>query len=211
MILARLPRSVVPSRTITRDEALTELIGGPDSWLAAAARHAAPSSNGPATPTGETMIPTVERVLFLKGVDAFAGLPTELLADVAGLLHEVVVPAGHTVFRKGEEGTSMFLVVEGRVRVHDDGRELDQQGPRSVFGELALLDAEPRSASVDTTEACLLFRLDQEPFFELMTDRPEVLRQILRGVIGTLRARLADVNELRAELKSLRASAPSTS
>jgi hypothetical protein len=57
----------------------------------------------------------------------------------------------------------------------------------------------------------MLFRLDQEPFFELMTDRPEVLRQILRGVIATLRARLADVAELRSELDSLRASVSSPS
>jgi len=156
-------------------------------------------------------IPTIEPVLFLKGVDAFAGLPTELPADVAGLLQEVVVPADHTVLRKGEEGTSMFLVVERRVPVHDDGRELDQQGTRSVFGELALLNAEPRSASVDTTEPCILFPLDQEPLFELMTDRPEVLGQILLGVIGTLQARRADVNELCAEIESLRASVPSAS
>ena len=157
------------------------------------------------------MIPTIERVLFLKGVDAFGGLPTDVLADVAGLLHEVVVPAGQTIVRKGEEGTSMFLVVDGRVRVDDDGQELNHLGPRSVFGELALLDAEPRSASVDSTEPSMLFRLDQEPFFELMTDRPEVLRQMLRGVIATLRARLADVAGLRAELDSLRASVSSPS
>jgi HEAT repeat protein len=207
----RLPRSVVTGSTVTRAQALTELIEGPDTWLAAVARHAVDPGACRETPRGETMIPTVERVLFLKGVDAFGGLPTDVLADVAGLLHEVVVPAGQTIVRKGEEGTSMFLVVEGRVRVHDDGQELNHLGRRSVFGELALLDAEPRSASVDSTEPSMLFRLDQEPFFELMTDRPEVLRQILRGVIATLRARLADVAELRSELDTLRASVSSPS
>ena len=152
------------------------------------------------------MIPIIERVLFLMGVEVFAGLPTEQLADVAGLLHEIVVPDGHTIFRKGDEATSMYLVVEGRVRVHDDGVELDERGPRSVFGELALLDAEPRSASVETVDPCILIRLDQEPFYELMSDRPEVLRRMLSGVIGTLRARLVDLAELRAELESVRAS-----
>lgn len=102
----------------------------------------------------------------------------------------------------------MYLVVDGRVRVHDGGRTIDECGPRSVFGELALLDAEPRSASVETVEETVLFRLDQEPFFELTSDRPEVLRHMLRGVIGTLRARLSDVTALRARLDEIQAIFP---
>lgn len=148
----------------------------------------------------EVSMTVIERLVVLAGVDAFAQLPGDVLADVAELVEVVHVEAGIELFAQGDTGTSMFVVVQGELRVHVGDRVIDRPGPREVLGELALLDAEPRSASVTAETDAVLYRLDAEPFSELLSERPEVLRAILRTVIGRLRARTADVAALRDQL-----------
>jgi CRP-like cAMP-binding protein len=75
-------------------------------------------------------------------------------------------------------------------------------GERAVFGELALLDTEPRSATIRAMEDTLLFRLDQEPFYELMSDRVEVAMGTIQMLAGNLRARVREVMELGQKLDS---------
>ncbi len=137
----------------------------------------------------ERMLTTVEKVLALKKVDVFAATPDETLAAVAGLLEEVPLSAGQAVFEKGDLGECLYLVVDGEVRVHDGENTLSYLGEGDVFGEMALLDAEPRMASVTAAADTLLLRLASEPFFELMDDRPEVARGIIRVLSRRLRAR----------------------
>jgi CRP/FNR family cyclic AMP-dependent transcriptional regulator len=67
-----------------------------------------------------------------------------------------------------------------------------------VFGEMALLDAEPRIASVTAVEPARLLRLDQGPFYELIVDRPEVAIGLIRVLTGRLRATVRDLTELNA-------------
>jgi len=68
---------------------------------------------------------------------------------------------------------------------------------------MAVLDPEPRLASVTAVEDTRLFRLDQEPFYELMDDRIEVARGIIHVLSGHLRARVRDLNDLRTRLEAL--------
>ena len=137
---------------------------------------------------GKPMLSTVEKVVILKGVSIFAETPDEVLADVASLLEEVEIDDGTPIFEKGDVGTSMYIVVEGGVRVHDGGRTLRELGSRDIFGEMAALDPEPRSASVTATTPTHLFRLDQDALYELMADRIEVVRGVIRVLCQRLRA-----------------------
>jgi CRP/FNR family cyclic AMP-dependent transcriptional regulator len=139
------------------------------------------------------MLSTIEKVLVLKTVSIFSETPDEVLADVASIVEELEVKAGTTIIKVGELGTSMYVIVSGRVRVHLGEHALDELGSRDVFGELALLDAEPRSASVTAIEDTHLFCLGQTPFYELMADRFEVARGIIRVLAARLRARLRDL------------------
>jgi CRP-like cAMP-binding protein len=82
----------------------------------------------------------------------------------------------------------MYIVVDGRVRVHSEERTLRELGPRDIFGEMAALDPEPRSASVTAKVPTLLFRLEQEALYELMADRIEVVRGVIRVLCQRLRA-----------------------
>jgi CRP-like cAMP-binding protein len=126
-----------------------------------------------------------------------------VLADVANLLEEVDVSEHETIFTQGDPGDSLYVIVDGKVRVHDGERLLNYLGERDVFGEMALLDPEPRLASVTAVEATRLFRLDQAPFYELMADRPEVATGIIRVLSGRLRDRVHDITQLHARIKEL--------
>ena len=149
------------------------------------------------------MLSTVEKVLILKTVSMFSQTPDNVLAEVADLLEEVEAAENETIFRQGETGDSLYIIYDGKVRVHDGARLLNYLGEREVFGEMALLDPEPRLASVTTVEATRLFRLDQVPFYALMAERPEVAKGIIRVLTGHLRNRVRDVAELKARLEVL--------
>ena len=144
------------------------------------------------------MLTTIEKVIVLKDADLFAETPDELLAEVAELLTEVELPAGEAVFSKGEPGDSLYIVVSGQVRVHDGEYTLNLLGESEVFGEMALLEPEPRMASVTAETDALLLRLDGEPFFELIDTRSEVARGIIRVLSRRLRQRVQEVAALRA-------------
>lgn len=126
------------------------------------------------------MLLTVERVLLLSGVNIFAELPGQVLAELSASFEEVELPAGEDVFAKGDYGASMYVVAAGRVRVHDRDRELAVLGPREVFGELAALDPELRSASVTVVEDALLLRLDYEALYDLMSGHVELAKNVIR-------------------------------
>lgn len=147
-----------------------------------------------------TMLSTIEKVIILKDVELFAETPDELLTEVAGLLTEVEVAPGESVFAKGDNGDSFYIIVNGEVRVHDGAYTINTLGESEVFGEMALLDPEPRMASVTAEGDTLLLRLDQDPFYELMDARSEVARGIIRVLSNRLRLRVQEVATLRSNL-----------
>lgn len=150
------------------------------------------------------MLTTVERVLILKEVGIFSEVHDEYLADIAPVLTEAEVPAGATIIRAGDVGRTMYVIVTGRVRVHRDGLTLAELGERDVFGELAALDPEPRSASVEALEDTRLFQLSYEHLDELMAVNTEIARGIIRmlcrrfrNVIATSVPHLPDTGQDR--------------
>ena len=132
------------------------------------------------------MITTVEKVLFLKSVDLFRGLPGEELATIAEIAEEQPFAAGEPVFTEGEPGDALYLVVEGAVKVHRGDKQLAQIGIREVFGEMAMLDSEPRSASVTALKDAVLLKIGRDEFRDVLQERPE----IAIGVIQVLSRRL---------------------
>lgn len=136
------------------------------------------------------MITTVEKVLFLKSIDLFRALPGEELAQIAEIAEEQPIAFGDQVFSEGEPGDALYLVVEGTVKVHQGGKELAQLGPRDVFGEMAVLDSEPRSATVTAVKDSVLLKIARDDFRDILQERPE----IGMGVIKVLSRRLRDAS-----------------
>ncbi len=140
---------------------------------------------------GIPMLSPLEKVLVLRSAELFKGTPDDILVEVAGLLEEVHVGTGEMVFAKGDKGESMYLIVGGEVRVHDGPYTINYLHHGDIFGEMALLDSEPRMASITATTETQLLRLDQDPFYELLEDRPEVARGVIHVLSIRLRATVA--------------------
>lgn len=134
------------------------------------------------------MLTTVEKVLFLKSIDLFSQIPGEDLAQVALISSEESHEEGDEIFGEGEQGDTLYLVIDGRVRVHKADRVIAELGERECFGEMAILDAAPRSASVTALTPVSFLKIAREDFQEIMTDKPE----IALGIIKVLTRRLRD-------------------
>ena len=106
----------------------------------------------------EQPLTTMEKIAFLRGSDFFATLPLEELYHVALSVQEESVRSGESVIREGSIGDKMYIVVNGELEVRKEGGpKLAMLGEKQVFGDMALLDDEPRSASVlAQTDAHLL-------------------------------------------------------
>ena len=134
------------------------------------------------------MLSTVEKVLFLKSIDLFSQIPGEDLAQIALISSEETRDQGDEVFAEGEAGDALYLVIDGKVRVHKQDRVIAELGERECFGEMAILDAAPRSATVTAVSESNLLKITREDFQEIMSEKPE----IAMGIIKVLTRRLRD-------------------
>ena len=89
------------------------------------------------------MLSTVEKVLFLKSIDLFSQIPGEDLAAIALISSEESRDQSDEIFAEGESGDALYLVIDGKVRVHKSDRVIAELGERECFGEMAILDAAP--------------------------------------------------------------------
>jgi len=133
----------------------------------------------------------IEKVLVLKSLNLFKDTPENVLADLAPLMKEIQYEQGTEIFKEGETGDCMYIIQQGNIKIHKGNTTLAILKEKEVFGELSLLDADTRSASATADTDCILYKIDQEPFYELMDERPEVAK----GFIKILCQRLRTMNE----------------
>ncbi|MGI4740339.1 MAG: cyclic nucleotide-binding domain-containing protein [Janthinobacterium lividum] len=132
-------------------------------------------------------LPAQARVGLLRHTALFAETPENVLSSIVPIMQEVSFPAGHQIFAKGDLGTSLYIVYDGEVGIFNGAQLLTTFRQGDFFGELALLDAEPRSATAVAQGPVRAFRLDQDDFYDVMEERGEVLRNILRVLCQRLR------------------------
>lgn len=96
--------------------------------------------------------------------------------------------AGETIFVEGEEGRVMFVVLEGSVRLSVTGRSLEKVAKGGVFGEMALIDSAPRSATATALTACTLVPVSAQRFKSLVQESPEFALEIMRVMAARLRS-----------------------
>ena len=133
------------------------------------------------------MISTLEKIIFLKGVELFSQLSGEKLAQVAQIAKEVDYSRGARVFSEGDPGSSLFLIVSGQVDVVKGGRTIVKLGEKECFGEMAILDSEPRSATITAEADVVLLEISREDFYDLMTDEHEISQGIVKVLVRRLR------------------------
>jgi ATP/ADP translocase len=199
-------QAVAPDERLDPAERLKRLLtaeyAGEDPWIHACAAYCA---GFPATQNegGKAMASTLERVILLKTVSIFANTPDHVLADVAAVVEDEDYPAGAPIVRMGDLGDSMFVIISGRVRVHDGDTVLAELGEREVFGEMTVLHPEPRSASVTATVNTQILCLRREAFYEVAADQVEIVQGIVSVIANNLRARTDDVARLTSRVREL--------
>ena len=105
----------------------------------------------------------------LRGTRIFAPLPAAMLERVARNLVPVAATRGSAVIREGDHGDRFYTIVEGTVDVDVGGRVIATEGPGSCFGEIALLEDVPRTATVTATSDVRLLALDRDDFLRAVT------------------------------------------
>jgi HEAT repeat protein len=186
------PQPVTPAEQRV-EEALAD--SGLAPWTKASALRAAGQLGAGEPPPGGMTMLTIEKVICLKAVPMFAEASEEILADVAAILEEREVKAGEVIFEKGAVGDSLYVIVHGQVKVYDGDRTITVLGEHDIFGELALLDPEPRVASVAAVTDTRLFRLDREGFAELMAGNIEIVRGVLHVLCERLRRQASSATD----------------
>jgi CRP-like cAMP-binding protein len=123
----------------------------------------------------------------LSAARLFDGVDAEGMDRIAEVAVEVEFPAEHVIARQGDIGTGFFVVVDGAVRVVRDGEVIARLGEGDFFGELSVLDGQPRLAQViaDAPTTCLA--LATWDFEAVLLAEPRVTLAILRGVAQRLR------------------------
>ena len=128
----------------------------------------------------------------LKSVPLFSAMPSEQLAALAGCATLRRYPRSTLILRAGEETDGLYVMLSGRAKVlipDDEGHEviLAVLSQRDFFGEMGLLDDQPRSASVETLEPCELLRLGKAEFLRSLHDNFELSMRIIRSLVKRLR------------------------
>ena len=135
----------------------------------------------------------MERLLALKQVPLFATLSLDQLEAVHQITRETTFLAGEVIMREGDPGGELYLLLEGTVRVwknHGTPRAtlLSTLSAVTYFGEMAILDDEPRSATVIAVERARLLSLDGRSLKDLVHQMPEIAFEIFRVLTSRVRA-----------------------
>jgi CRP/FNR family cyclic AMP-dependent transcriptional regulator len=94
---------------------------------------------------------------------------------------------GETVFREGEQGDEFFVVVRGRVEIRSGNRRLETVGPNGIFGEMALIDDSPRSATVVALTDITLAPIQEQQFLFMAEHTPFFALRVMRVLANRLR------------------------
>ena len=135
-----------------------------------------------------------KQIEFLATVPLFSALTDDELTTVVRAAEELDVAGGEELVTEGRVGRDFFLILDGDAVVRRNGRKVATLGPGNWFGELSLIDNEPRSATVVAVTDMKLLVLGQAEFGGLLETVPSMAAKLLRGI--ALRLRQADARAL---------------
>jgi CRP-like cAMP-binding protein len=136
----------------------------------------------------------------LKKVALFEGLTNLQLRKLAGALHEKQFAGNSHIFREGDDGASMFIISEGKVRISKMVPGIGEEAlailePGQYFGEMSLIEDGPRSADAIAHTGCRVFELQRERLDQVMFTDKELAYVLLWTFVRTLSARLRETND----------------
>lgn len=138
----------------------------------------------------------IEKMLFLEKVDIFRSLSMEELSRIAEITSTEEFIENEILFRQGDPGASAFILVSGSVELYLEdksrkGRRITILKDGMSFGEMALLDGQPRSASARVLSDSVLARIERDDFIRVLRSSPS----LALAIISRLSQRLRNTNE----------------
>lgn len=137
----------------------------------------------------------------LKTVDLFQNISERSLQEIIVLMSTLDVKTGQFIFREGDEGDGLYLVLNGEVRISKNIPGIGEEAlaflpAGACFGEMTLIEANAqRGASAIANSDCELAKLDRADFLELMEENKDIAVEVLWGFVRTLTRRLANSND----------------
>lgn len=144
----------------------------------------------------ETRIETLRKCKFLQA------LKDSVLSDLAAKAEILSAASGTKIVTRGEDGSNMYFIISGSARVHHGEVTLANIGTGDVFGEMAVLDSEQRSASVTTDSDTLLLSIGRDVFYESLSTDPEAFKAVIHGVLQREREIIREVRTRSTKLMS---------
>jgi CRP-like cAMP-binding protein len=139
----------------------------------------------------------IEKVLLLRTSSIFPNCKEVDLVEIASICQEHQVDKNTSIFKKGDAGNCVYFIYKGQVSIHDGEHQLAELSENEIFGELSLLDSDSRSASATTLSDCILLKIDQEDFYDVIATNTD----ILKGIMKTLCKRLREQDHINVELR----------
>jgi ATP/ADP translocase len=170
----------------------TRLLNHPEPLV----REGAALATGRPLPEGQ-MYSTLEKILLLKRASIFDKVNSEDLAALARVATVAVYAPGETIVREGDAGDALFVIVRGSVGVVHDKQQVASLGPGEPFGEMAVLDREPRSASAVALEETEVLWIGSEEFYEVLHEQVEIAEGVIRMLSNRLRGATAELGRIK--------------
>jgi CRP/FNR family cyclic AMP-dependent transcriptional regulator len=123
----------------------------------------------------------------IRRVPLFEHIGGRELEKIGQLADEVDVPAGTVLMKEGATAKEFFVVIEGSMHVEQHGREIARLGPGDFFGEIALVDGGPRTATVTAGVASRLLVLGHREFHSLLEQNASIQLQVLQALASRVR------------------------
>ncbi len=143
----------------------------------------------------------------LRKVFLFQNLPDHLVKQLSESIKTQEFDADKVIIEKGDEGNTMFVIISGKVKIHDGKEKVAEINEGSFFGEMALLDGEPRSMSVTTLEPTVVAIIHRNDFFNVLNDFPAISKNIITQLTRQLRTQndvlIAQLRSREKELNDL--------
>jgi CRP-like cAMP-binding protein len=134
-------------------------------------------------------------VKMLQKAPLWSGLTEKELKVIARSFKELKYESGDIIVRKGEAGVGFYLMAEGTVEVRSDGRVLSKLGPGQFFGEMSVLDGQPRSADVVALEPSRCLAMSSWSFKSIVSEHPKMALKMLQEFVRRLRMNAQNISE----------------
>lgn len=130
---------------------------------------------------------TIERVIFLQGIELFADVPSEQLAHLAGITQIFTADPDETLFEEGARSQSMFLLINGNVQLFRNGMLRKELTETEAIGVWGFFDGKERLVSAICKEESYFLVIDRIDFYDLLEDRVQMSQGLLTYFVKRIR------------------------